>query len=122
MRRHRTRVGRLEPEVTLSNQLVRLLLASSFPTLPLASAHVTYLAEGEDFTVFTVEKWAFRFPKRSEVAGWLVRERALLNDINPRLSLTVPQFTLWGNSSELFPFPFVGYHLLPGIAGNQMED
>ena len=108
--------------IKLNETLVRALLARNFPMLPFAVAPINYLAEGEDFLVFVVMDLAFRFPKRAETAGWSVREQKLLTYLGPRVSLEVPSFTYWGEPSELFPFPFVGYRLLRGIAGDIREN
>jgi aminoglycoside phosphotransferase (APT) family kinase protein len=112
----------LAHERKLNETLVRTLLERHFPQHPFGDAPVEYLAEGQDFMVFAVAGWAFRFPKRAETADWLVKEQKLLDYLEPRVSLAVPSFTHRGEPSDLFPFPFVGYRLLPGVAGDIKEN
>jgi aminoglycoside phosphotransferase (APT) family kinase protein len=112
----------LADDSKLNETLVKELLERNFPQFPLGAAPVKYLAEGQDFMVFTVADWAFRFPKRAETAGWLAKEQKLLAYLGPRVSLAVPSFTYWGEPSALFPFPFVGYRLLPGVAGDMTDN
>jgi aminoglycoside phosphotransferase (APT) family kinase protein len=112
----------LAHESKLNETLVKTLLERHCPQHPFGDAPAEYLAEGQDFMVFTVADWAFRFPKRAETADWLGKEQKLLDYLGPRVSLAVPFFTFWGEPSELYPFPFAGYRLLPGVAGDIKEN
>jgi aminoglycoside phosphotransferase (APT) family kinase protein len=60
--------------------------------------------------------WLFRFPKRAGVAATVQSEVRLLSIVPERVP--VPRIEWLGRPSPNFPYPFVGYRLLPGTPGN----
>ncbi len=69
----------------------RAAIAAAFPALPIRT--MRFLAAGWDSTVWEVNgDLVFRFPKRAEVAEWLLREIALLPALAPVLPVPVPRF------------------------------
>ncbi|GDY13514.1 hypothetical protein LBMAG53_23920 [Planctomycetota bacterium] len=106
----------------LDADIVRSVLAAQFPQLPVAT--VAYVSEGWDSQAFLVnDHWIFRFPKRSEVAGWLVMELRVLAAIE-RLgqAIMTPRPHWFGQASEQFPYAFMGYACIPGDTGELLPD
>jgi aminoglycoside phosphotransferase (APT) family kinase protein len=99
--------------------LAQELVKAQFPELGVS--RVRFLSEGQDFRVFEGGGWAWRFPKRAEVEGWLVREGALVDGIRSALGVPVPEFTCLGQPGHAYPFGFVGYPLLPGVSADKVE-
>lgn len=107
-------------ELSLDDQLVSTLVAEQFPDL--ATAEVSRLAAGSDHEVFAVgPKWVFRFPKRIERVAWLTRELDINATVSEVLGSKVPRVELVGTPSTGFPFPFVAYRRLPGVAADQVR-
>ena len=74
---------------------------------------VEYLGEGWDFFTYLVNKeWVFRFPKRTEVADTLNRERLLLDKLE--ISIQHPRFEIWVPRPIGFHQPFAAYRYIPG--------
>ena len=89
------------------------LIDAQFPTL--APASLTMLGEGWDNMVFAVnERWAFRFPRRAIAVPFIANEARLLPVLAPRLPLPIPVPHFQGEPGEGYPWPFLGYALLPG--------
>jgi aminoglycoside phosphotransferase (APT) family kinase protein len=75
---------------------------------------VTPLGEGWDSAAFRVRDAVFRFPKRAVVVPHLRTELEVL-PLLAGLPLPVPQPRWVAEPDELYPFPFMGYPLLPGV-------
>jgi aminoglycoside phosphotransferase (APT) family kinase protein len=89
------------------------LIDAQFPAL--SPAHVQPLGEGWDNAVFVVNgRWAFRFPRRAVAVPILATEAALLPDLAPHLTLPIPVPRFDGLPGDGYPWPFLGYTLLPG--------
>ncbi len=107
-------------EVTLTPEDVRARVGGQFPDLGVQTAE--FLNEGFDSFAFLVDgRWVFLFPKRREREPLLLVSMRLLDELQGRLPLPVPQPTHWGRPDERFPFHFVGYALLPGTPGLEAE-
>lgn len=105
----------------LTEALAREVVAEQFPQF--ASAAVRYLARGYDNDCFVFdEAWILRFPRRAEVAPWVRKEVSLLSVVEPALTVRVPKMELLGEPSARFPYPFVGYRMLPGVTGDRMDN
>lgn len=97
----------------------RAAIAAAFPDLAIRSCR--FLAAGWDSSVWEVNgDLVFRFPQRAEVAGWLRTEIALLPALAPLLPVPTPQFIYVAEASRAYPYPFVGYHKLPGVPLSDM--
>ncbi len=99
----------------LDEGAVAAIVADQIPFL--AGAHVGRLGAGWDNELFIVAgEWVLRFPKRAERAAWQARERQIVKLAGEALGSLVPAFDHVGEPSELFPYPFVAYRVLPGVA------
>jgi aminoglycoside phosphotransferase (APT) family kinase protein len=110
-----------ESEFDLGTQTARALIESQFPSLMIVS--LRYLHEGWDSAAFLVnEEWVFRFPKRRERQAWLASEVAMLQLLGTRrLELSIPAPVYLGKPSSLFPCGFMGYRLLAGRQGDEVD-
>jgi aminoglycoside phosphotransferase (APT) family kinase protein len=97
----------------LDEAVAARVLAQQFPEL--AGAAVTPLGAGWDHDVFLCEGLVFRFPKRMDQVAWLARETEVLRLARAVLGSIVPDFSYVGEPTSDFPYPFVGYPLVPGI-------
>ncbi|MBL0385239.1 phosphotransferase [Tumebacillus sp. ITR2] len=103
------------PEHVVTEALARQLIETQFPEL--APACVQVLGEGFDNTVYQVNKeYVFRFPRREIAVQLLQAEGRLLPDLVGRFSLQIPEPLFYGKCSEEFPWPFLGYRLVHGLA------
>lgn len=94
------------------------VVAAQFPDL--AGAPVRRFGAGWDNELYTVgSDWIFRFPKRAERVPWLTREIRIMAVVGGALGRAVPRFERIGVPSQIFPYPFVGYHPLPGVGADQ---
>jgi len=111
-------VGLRHADIDLDAGLVAELVADQFPEL--AGSAVRRLGAGDDNDLFTVGgEWILRFPKRAGQVPWLVREVEIMAVVAQELGAVVPRFELTGQPSRSFPYPFVGYRLLPGIGADR---
>lgn len=89
------------------------LIEAQFPAL--APASVSVLGEGWDNHVFAVNgRWAFRFPRREVAVPFIATEARLLPPLAQHLPLPIPVPHFHGQPAEDYPWPFLGYTLLPG--------
>src|SRR5918995_317789 len=112
-----------DAEASIDAALVRALLSEQFQQLEASSARL--LGEGWDNAVWVVEEtWAFRFPRRQIAIPGVRRELAVLPELAPLLSISIPVPTFVGEPSERFSWPFFGARLLPGneIADSELSD
>jgi len=99
---------------SIDEELVRHLISSQFPELPLRALHL--LADGWDNAVWLVnEEWAFRFPRLSGVVPGIEREMNLLPRLAPRMPLPIPVPKFFGRPADGYPAPFFGARLIPGV-------
>lgn len=89
-------------------------LAEKFPTLEVNS--IVYLSEGWESVVYLVNgSYVFRFPKREITGNCLKLEINLLPKLLGRSNLALPNFEYISTEPGAhFPYPFVGYKMLPG--------
>ncbi|MBO0774499.1 MAG: phosphotransferase [Actinobacteria bacterium] len=103
----------------LTAEVVSALIAAQFPGL--AGREVSRLGAGWDHELFCLGgEWILRFPRRAERVPWLTRETGIMPIIAAALGPKVPAFELIGQPDGLFPYPFVGYRRLPGVAADQI--
>jgi aminoglycoside phosphotransferase (APT) family kinase protein len=99
-------------ERAVSVDEARALVSAQFPEL--SHAPVRPFGEGWDNTAFLVGDFVFRFPRRAIAVELLENEARVLPRIAPALPLPVPVPRFLGAASDAYPWPFVGYPLLPG--------
>lgn len=88
----------------------------------LDAASVERLGEGWDNEVFVVDgDWIFRFPKRADAIWRLEREIAMMPIIERSIGVPVPRFDKIGRANEAFPYPFVGYGRIEGLAADRVD-
>jgi hypothetical protein len=58
----------------------------------------------------------FRFPMRDDVVPYLQKELHLLPVLEQALSTPVPHFAYIGHGDASYPYMFVGYRKLDGVA------
>lgn len=106
---------------SLDEGVVAAIVADQLPFL--AGAHVERLGAGWDNELFIVANdWVLRFPKRAERVAWQARERQIVELAGEALGTLVPAFDLVGDPSQLFPYPFVAYKALPGVAADYLAE
>jgi aminoglycoside phosphotransferase (APT) family kinase protein len=97
----------IEPKIALS------MIAEQFPSINLHSIQI--LGAGWDNTAFLINgELVFRFPRRKIAVPLLEAERCLLPYIADRLPLAIPKPQWYGSPSKDYPWPFLGYKILPG--------
>ena len=100
-------------EHPITPELARPLIRARFPDI--AAERVEPLGSGWDNTAFLVDgTLVFRFPHKPSAAALLETEARVLPAIAPRLPLAVPNPRWVGEPDDAFPWPFVGYPMLPG--------
>ena len=104
-------------EVEVDEPLVRALLAQ----FGLEAAALRKLAEGWDNSVWVVDEYAFRFPRRAVAVPLLERELAILPKLAPLVPLPVPRPAFVGTPGDGYPWPFFGAELIPGVEAGVAE-
>ncbi len=103
-------------------QKYRRVLAEKFPALAVES--LEYVSEGwMSVAVLVNHHLIFRFPKRAEAAADLRVEMSLLPVLAPMLPVKIPSFEyIAEEGGRAYPFAFVGYERLPGLAQEDWPD
>ena len=91
------------------------LIERNFPQVRVQTAHP--ITRGWDSLVLEVnDELIFRFPMREDVVQRQQQEIRLLPHLVPKLSTPIPRFEYIGRGDGDYPFPFIGYRKLHGIA------
>src|SRR5712691_11853479 len=91
------------------------LIQHNFPLLSVQTA--LPITRGWDSFVLEVNgELIFRFPMRVDVIEYLQKEMRLLPVLEEALSTPIPHFDYIGHGDENYPFMFVGYRKLGGLA------
>lgn len=102
-----------EAEQTIEPPIALELIQEQFPNLGAKS--IRLIGAGWDNTAFIIdEALIFRFPRREIALPLLQAEWCALPKLAPRLSLPIPLPKWRGEPSSRFPWPFIGYPMLPG--------
>jgi aminoglycoside phosphotransferase (APT) family kinase protein len=110
-----------DPDRPLDVARVERTLHAQFREL--APVRAAWFATGCCNEVYRVNgDWLFRFPKRAGIAASIEREARLLSLVAERVSVTVPRMEWLGRPGPDFPYPFVGYRFIPGIAGDLLPE
>lgn len=105
------------PDVEVTVELATKLITEQFTELN-SFSKIRYLDSGWDNKVFLIDgKVIFRFPHRKVAEQLIVRESAILRNIQEKISLNIPSIKYLGQPTEDYPFVFHGYNLLPGVSG-----
>ncbi len=103
-----------EPQQTLEPPLALELIREQFPDL--SPLKIRLLGAGWDNTAFVIdEDLIFRFPRREIAVPLLDAEWCILQKLAPRLPLPIPIPKWRGSPTSRFPWPFIGYKMLPGF-------
>src|SRR5579859_5574347 len=91
------------------------LIQHNFPQVAVQTA--LPITRGWDSFVLEINgELIFRFPMREDVIEYLQKEMRLLPVLEQALSTPIPHFDYLGHGDANYPFMFVGYHKLEGIA------
>lgn len=102
-----------EPELAVSTDLARRLIADQFPEL--AGEAIEPYGHGWDNVAFLVGgQWVFRFPQRELARETMEGELACLLALPAGLPLAIPRPRFVGRPGRGYPWPFSGYRELPG--------
>lgn len=102
-----------EAEKTIEPPEALRLIQEQFPELK--AKHIRHLASGWDNTALVIdEELIFRFPRREVALPLLEAESVLLPRLAPRLPVPIPVPKWKGSPTKSFPWPFLGYRMLPG--------
>lgn len=102
-----------DADVTLSIEDARQKIERQFPLL--APVQVEPLGVGWDNIALVVNgQYVFRLPRRKIAAALIATESFALPLLAPRLPLPIPVPQFVGTPDSDYPYPFLGYALLPG--------
>jgi aminoglycoside phosphotransferase (APT) family kinase protein len=109
-----------EADVVVDEPVVRRLIAQFHE---LADAPLQRLAEGWDNAVWLVgDRWAFRFPRRTQGVELLEREIRVLPRLAAALPAPIPAPVFIGHPDQDYPWPFFGAALIPGREPLGLDD
>ncbi|MBB3127717.1 aminoglycoside phosphotransferase (APT) family kinase protein [Paenibacillus rhizosphaerae] len=102
-----------DADMHITDAMVRLLIESQFPEL--SGLRIRRIGEGWDNAVYRVgDSYTFRFPRRSIAVELLRTEGRLLPLLDEYITLPYPKPLFYGQESEAYPVPFLGYTYIPG--------
>ena len=101
----------------LDESTVSLVVAQQFPEFE--GQEAVRFGEGWDNEAFLLGgEWVFRFPRRANRVPWQQREEMILATVARPLGSLVPDVLYRGRPCEHFPYPFIGYRRLRGVAAD----
>ncbi|MDP9698101.1 aminoglycoside phosphotransferase (APT) family kinase protein [Paenibacillus intestini] len=102
-----------DAEWEVNEEQARTLIGRQFPQL--SSKQVKRLGWGWDNTVFLIgNEYVFRFPRRTFAVGAIRMEGKLLPKLDAYLTIPYPKPLFYGEASDEYPAPFLGYAHVPG--------
>ncbi|WP_172200504.1 phosphotransferase [Saccharibacillus qingshengii] len=102
-----------DAEWEVDEELARTLIDRQFPQL--SAKPVKRLGWGWDNTVFLIgDEYMFRFPRRTVAVGPIRTEGKLLPKLEPYMTIPYPKPLFYGEASDEYPAPFLGYAYVPG--------
>ena len=102
-----------DAEWEVNEEQARTLIGRQFPQL--SSKQVKRLGWGWDNTVFLIgDEYVFRFPRRTFAVGAIRMEGKLLPKLEEYLTIPYPKPLFYGEASDEYPAPFLGYAHVPG--------
>jgi len=113
-----------EAEHPVNQALAEALVAEQFPAL---AGPLTRLGQGWDNDMWRGEAApggeaitiGWRFPRRKMGVELLAVEASVLPALARLLPVSIPTPEWRGAPSPAFPYPFLGYRLLPGVTGDR---
>src|ERR1700730_12960906 len=91
------------------------LISRNFPQVEISTARP--ITRGWDSFVLEVNgELIFRFPMRDDVIPYLQKELRLLPVLEQALSTPIPHSDFIGKGDTSYPYTFVGYRKLEGVA------
>ncbi len=113
-----------EAEQIIEPPMALQLIKEQFPEL--CAENIRLLGVGWDNTAFVInEDLIFRFPRREIALPLLEAEWCILPKLAPRLPVPIPMPKWKGSPTIRFPWPFIGYRMIPGFTAcyaNLTED
>ncbi len=98
--------------IEVTPDMVQALLLSQFN---LEATTIELLGQGFDNTAFLVnQQFVFRFPHKAQALNFMENEIMLLPYLANKLPFPVPSPQFIGKPSDVYPFVFLGYPVLPG--------
>ncbi|WGV58313.1 phosphotransferase [Brevibacillus brevis] len=105
----------------VSEPLVRTLILRQFPQL--SAMPIKLIGCGWDNVVFRVgDEFVFRFPRRNVAVELIKKEGMLLPILAAFLTIPYPKPVFYGEPTNDYPFPFLGYTYLPGTFPKGLTD
>lgn len=102
-----------DAEWEVNEEQARTLISKQFPQL--STKQVKRLGWGWDNTVFLIgDEYVFRFPRRTIAVGFIRMEGKLLPKLAAHLTIPYPKPLFYGEASDEYPAPFLGYAHVPG--------
>lgn len=102
-----------DAEWEVNEEQARTLIGRQFPQL--SSKQVKRLGWGWDNTVFLIgDEYVFRFPRRTFAVNAIRMEGKLLPKLEAYLTIPYPKPLFYGEASDEYPAPFLGYAHVPG--------
>ena len=103
----------------LTAEIVSEVVREQFPEIAVTT--VERLGEGWEHETYLVDDHVvFRFPRRASCGDdfeWEEGVHALVASVIGDI-VGVPRITRWGRASALFPHPFAGHNVIPGVGAN----
>jgi aminoglycoside phosphotransferase (APT) family kinase protein len=102
------------PEQTIEPEAALKLVQEQFPEL--GAKAISLLGAGWDNTAYLInQEFIFRFPRRKIALPFLQTEWQMLPRLIQSLPLKIPLPEWYGRAEGKYPWPFLGYRMLPGI-------
>jgi len=102
-----------DPTNVIQSDAVKQILIEQVPNLPIKS--IEQIGEGFDNTVFILnDEILLRFPRRENAVTILEVEKKLLPFIKDYISFQTTIPFIFGQPSEKYPWPFLGYNVIKG--------
>ena len=102
-----------QSEIDVTSEIARQLVRSQFPAIP--ASDVRLLGSGWDNAAFLFDRSiVFRFPRKASAVPLLETEARVLPVLSRALPVRVPVPKWFGTPSEGYPWPFLGYRVIPG--------
>lgn len=97
----------------ITKPLVQQLIHQQFPQL--SSLPIQEIGNGWDNTVYRIgDDYVFRFPRRQLAVSLLRTEARILPKLENYITIPYSKPLFFGEGSEEYPFPFLGYTYLSG--------
>lgn len=101
-------------DVELTQAQAAALIRRQFPVL--GEVTMQPLGTGWDNQAWVVNgAWVFRFPRRQVAASLIATEQRFLPALAAHVPVPIPVPVFAGQAGDTYPYPFVGYRMLPGI-------